>query len=210
MISRLLAVVLFVISSAAVPTAWAQAGPMDPTNFVPRYTLGLGYNNIRANAPPTSCGCFDMNGGFVSGSVELKYWLSAVGEITAGHANDIGPLGQNLTLTTYTAGPRVNFRRERFVTYGQALIGAAHGSDSYFPEGTSYSASASSFAFSAGGGLDYHLNHRFAIQLIEAQYLHTAFPNGANDSQSHLMLGAGLVLKFHGHYAQNPPSRSRR
>lgn len=207
---RFLAVMLFFLVFAVAPAARAQAGPMDPTTFVPRYAVGLGFNHIRANAPPTACGCFDMNGGFVSGSVELKYWLDAAGEVTAGHANNIGSLGQNLTLTTYTAGPRVNFRRQKFVTYAQALFGASHGSDSYFPEGSSYSTSASSFAFSTGGGLDYHLNHRFAIQLIEAQYLHTGFPNGANNGQNHLMLGAGLVVKFHGHYAQSTSGRSQR
>ena len=196
--------VLFIsaLSFAAVPSADAQAGPMDPTNFVSRYTVGLGFNNIRANAPPANCGCFDMNGGFLSGSAELKYWLDAAAEITGGHANDIGPLGQNLTLMTYTVGPRVNFRRQRFVTYAQALFGAAHGSDSYFPEGNSYSTSATSFAFTAGGGVKYHLNHRFAIQLIQAQYLHTDFPNAANNGQNHLMLGAGVIVKLHGHYAQ--------
>lgn len=201
---RFLVVVLSGLFFAAAPAARAQAGPMDPTAFLPRYTAGFGFNYIRANAPPTSCGCFAMNGGFLSGSAEIKYWLSAAGEITAGHANNIGPLGQNLTLTTYTAGPRVNFRRQRFVTYAQAMFGAAHGSDSYFPEGNSYSTSANSFAFSTGGGLNYHLNHRFAIQILEAQYLHTGFPNGANNGQNHLMLGAGLVVKFHGHYAQEP------
>lgn len=200
---RSLAVVLFTLLVASAPVAQGQAGPMDPTSFVSRYTLAAGYNNIRANAPPTACGCFDMNGAFVSGSAELKYWLSAAAEVTAGHANNIGPLGQNLTLTTYTVGPRVTFRRQRFVTYVQALFGAAHGSDSYFPEGNSYSTNATGFAFSAGGGVDYHLNHRFAIKLIEAQYLHTDFPNGTNNGQNHLMLGAGLVVKFHGHYAQS-------
>ena len=198
----LTALPLFALSLAAVPTAGAQAGPMDPTTFVPRYTVGLGFNNIRANAPPATCGCFDLNGGFISGSAELKYWLDAVAEVTAGHANHIGPLGQNLTLVTYTVGPRVNFRGQRFVTYAQALFGAAHGSDSYFPEGDSYSTSASSFAFTAGGGVQYHLNHRFAIQLVQVQYLRTDFPNAADNSQNHLMLGAGIIFKLHGHYAQ--------
>ena len=207
---RFLAVALSGILFAAAPAIWGQTGTMDPTTFLPRYTAGFGFNYIRANAPPAACGCFDMKGGFVSGSATITYWLSAAGELTGGHANNIGPLGQNLTLTTYTAGPRVNFRRQRFVTYAQALFGAAHGSDSYFPEGSSYSTSANSFAFSTGGGLDYHLNHRFAVQILEAQYLHTGFPNGTDGSQNHLMLGAGLVVKFHGHYAQEPSPRTHR
>ena len=200
---------LLLLACCGAVSAHAQAGSQDPTAFVPRYSLALGYNNIRANAPPSDCGCFDMSGGFLAASVPVRYWLSAAVEVTGGHANNIGPLGQNLTLTTYTAGPQITWRGTRFVPFGQALFGAAHGSDSYFPDGSSYSTSATSFAFTAGGGLDLHLSHRFAIRAFEAQYLHTGFPNAANNGQSHLMVGAGIIFKFHGHYAQ-PSSRTHR
>lgn len=183
-------------------SAQAQAGPTDPAAFVSRYTVALGYSNIRANAPPADCGCFDMNGGFASASYKLKYWLSAAAEVTGGHASNISPLGQDLTLTTYTAGPRITFRETRVVPFAQILFGAAHGSDSYFPTGTTYTTSATSFAFSTGGGVDYHLNHRIAIRPIEVQYLRTYFPNGANNGQNHLLLGAGIVFKFRGRFAE--------
>lgn len=198
------------LSFAIASSAAAQAGPTDPAAFLPRYTVGLGFNNIRANAPPSSCGCFDMNGGFLSGSAAVNYWLSAAAEVTGGHATNIGPLGQSLTLTTYTVGPRVDFRLQRFSPYVQVLLGAAHASDSYFPENGTYSTSANSFAFSTGGGVEYFINHRFTIRVIEAQYLHTSFPNGGNDSQNHLMLGAGVVFKLRGHYAQPDSARARR
>lgn len=184
------------------PPAQAQANPTDPASFVSRYTVALGYSNIRANAPPADCGCFDMNGGFASASYKLKYWLSAAAEVNGGHASNISPLGQDLTLTTYTVGPRITFRETRTVPFAQILFGAAHGSDSYFPTGTTYTTSATSFAFSTGGGVDIHLNHRFAIRPIEAQYLHTGFPNGTTNAQNHLLLGAGIVFKFHGQFAQ--------
>ena len=185
-----------------VPSAIAQAGPQDPANFIPRYTVALGYQNVRANAPPGSCDCFDMNGGFASVSVKLKYWLSAAGEVTGGHAKDIGPLGQDLTLTTYTAGPRVTFRGKRFLPFAQALFGTAHGSDSYFPTANSYTTSATSFALSTGGGLDIHLNPHIAVRAVEAQYLRTSLPNGSTNFENHLMLGAGVVFQFHDRYAQ--------
>ena len=189
--------------------ALAQAGSQDPSDFLPRYSVALGYNNIRANAPPATCGCFDMNGGFASGTYALKYWLNAAAEVTGGQAKNIGPLGQDLTLTTYTAGPQVVFRWTHFTPYAQALFGAAHGSDSYFPSGNTFSTGATSFAFTTGGGVDYHLNHRLAIRLVEAQYLHTTLPNGTNNQQNHLMLGAGVVFKFRGHYAQPTESHQR-
>lgn len=190
------------VSLLGVPSAIAQAGTQDPSNFIPRYTVALGYQNVRANAPPGSCDCFDMNGGFASVGIKLKYWLSAAGEVTGGHAKDIGPLGQDLTLATYTAGPRITFRGKRFLPFAQALFGAAHGSDSYFPKANSYTTSATSFALSTGGGLDVFVNHRIAIRPIEAQYLRTSFPNGTTNFENHLTLGAGVVFQFRDRYAQ--------
>lgn len=199
---RIHAVLALTIATLGVPSAFAQMGSTDPTEFLSRYSVALGYSNIRANAPPGDCGCFDMNGGFLSANYKLKYWLSAAVEVNGGHAKDISPLGQDLTLLTYTAGPRVTFREARVTPFVQALFGAAHGADSYFPTGTTYTTSATSFAFTAGGGVDYHLSHRLAVRPIEAQYLHTSFPNGTNNSQNHLVLGAGVVFKFGGQYAQ--------
>lgn len=195
-------IVIPVLAILGLPSAQAQAGPTDPAPFVSRYTVALGYSNIRANAPPADCGCFDMNGGFASASYNLKYWLSAAAEVNGGHANNISSLGQNLTLTTYTAGPRITFRETRAVPFAQILFGAAHGSDSYFPTGSTSTTSATSFAFSTGGGVDFHLNHRFAIRPIEAQYLRTYLPNGTNNGQNHLLLGAGIVLQLRGRYAE--------
>ena len=192
---------LFVTASTAT-SAFSQSMKTDPTEFVPRATVALGYDFTHANAPPAGCNCFGINGGFLSASVKYKFWLSFAGEMTGGHANNIGPLGQNLTLITYTGGPRITFRRYRTVLFAQGLVGGAHGSDSYFPTASSYSTSANTFAFSTGGGLDIEFTHNLAIRALEAQYLHTGFNNGVNSSQNQLMLGAGVVLKIHGNYAQ--------
>jgi hypothetical protein len=40
------------------------------------------------------------------------------------------------------------------------------------------------------------LSRRLAIRLINAEYLKTGFPNGASNSQNHLLLGAGLTFRF--------------
>ena len=74
-----------------------------------RFDLATGYNFIDANAPPGSCQCFTMIGGFVSGDFSPKQWLGFTGRVTAGHTTHISSLGQNLTLTTFTAGPRVSW-----------------------------------------------------------------------------------------------------
>jgi len=173
-----------------------------------RGDISLGYTYVKANAPPGGCKCFGLNGGYVSASYRIISWLSIAGEVNGTHANDISGLGQDLTLLTYAAGPQVSFPGRRIVPFAQALVGFAQGSDSYFPQGTSYSTTASGFAFMAGGGVDINLNRRWAVRAIKAQYLRTTFPNGTDNEENHLMLSAGLVYKFgeRGLTPQAPPA----
>ena len=201
--------VVLLAAALAAPLANAQVGGSSPTPYVPRYTVALGYQNIRANAPPASCNCFDTNGGFIEGAYAFRYWLHAAAEVTGSQASNIGPLGQNLTLMTYTAGPQVELHMGRVEPYVQALFGAAHASNSYFPTSTTYSTSATSFAYQTGGGVDFVLTRHLAVKAIEAQYLHTGFPNGTNGSQNHLMLGAGIELRLHGSLWAPDPGHQR-
>lgn len=187
-------VVLLTVTGTSL--ARGQARSMDP-NFIPRVNVAVGYNLVRSNAPPANCNCFGLNGGFASVGFAITPWLTAAGEITGSHGSHISTLGQNLTLTTYTAGPRATLHFARVRPFAQALFGVGHGSDSYFPRGAnSYSTSATSFAYTLGGGLDIRLMRKLDVRPAQVQYLHTAFPNGVDDSQNHLLYGAGVVLKF--------------
>lgn len=186
-----LALLLFASS-----TAYAQWSDAD-TGSVSKVNVAAGFNYVRANAPPGSCECFGATGGFLSADYHITDWFSISGQVTGQHANDISLLGQDLTLLTFAAGPKVQLNGHRFVPFGEVLVGGAHGSDSYFPTGTTSSPTASSFAVQAGGGIDYLLTGRFAVR-VQAYYLKTEFPNGTNDEQSQLMGGVGLVYHFGG------------
>ncbi len=188
--------VVLLLSSSFIPAAVAQQGSKEPYATPHRADLSLGYNFTRANAPPGACVCFQMSGGIASGSFHLTHGLSAAAEFSGGHASHISTLGQELTLTTYTFGPRYTFSHKRLSPFGQALLGAAHASDSYFPIGTIYSTTATSFALDLGGGLDLEVNRRFAIRAPEVQYLRTGFPNGSTNEQNHVTIGAGIVVKL--------------
>jgi outer membrane protein OmpA-like peptidoglycan-associated protein len=146
-----------------------------------------------------------MNGGFISGAVHLTDWFAIAGEFTGGHSSNISPLEQGLTLTTFTAGPRFSHGFHRFTPFGEVLVGGAHGSNSYFPSTASSNPSASTFAVSTGGGLDIGLTPRFSIRALDLQYLRTSFPNGVNNEQNQLMIGAGLVIKFSSHNPKPAP-----
>jgi outer membrane protein OmpA-like peptidoglycan-associated protein/opacity protein-like surface antigen len=178
--------------------AAAQERNEDQVNIVPRLDLSAGYSLIHANAPPGGCECFNVNGAYVSAGLHVNNWLSVVAEGTGGRASNISELGQNLTLITYMAGPRVSFHKKRLTPFAQFLAGGAHGGDSYFPSGTTYTTTANSFAFAAGGGLDVRLTRRFALRAPYVAYLKTGFPNGVDNSQNHLMVGVGLVANFGG------------
>ena len=180
----------------------AALGQQTVTDGVPagssRFDLAMGYNLVRANAPPGDCGCFTMNGGFAAGQVNVSPWLGVAGEFSLGHASAISSLGQNLTLSTFMAGPRISWSHYRYAPFGEFLAGGAHGGDSYFPSSLSSATSANTFAYSAGGGLDVNLNQRFGVRVFDARFLHTSLPNGVNGTQRQLQIEAGLVLRFGG------------
>jgi len=199
-------VLALVLTALGVPAAWAQSAPQIKLFDATRYDFAVGYNNIRANAPPKDCGCFDMNGGFAFGSYHVNDWLRLAGEFTGGHSSNISPLGQGLTLLTFTGGPQISHRFGKFRPYGEVLVGGAHGSDSYFPSKTTSSTSASSFAFSTGGGLDINVTTNISLRAVDVQYLRTSFPNAVNNEQNQMMIGAGVVFKFYGHEKKHAPA----
>lgn len=189
--------IAFCLVLLGATVAFGQQTTTDVGGILPsRLNLAAGYNFVRANAPPNSCDCFNMTGGFVSGEFQLSPWFGAAGEFTGEHSSKISSLGQDLTLTTFTAGPRISWTHVHFTPYGEFLLGGAHAGNSYFPSGASGSSSASSFAYSAGGGVDFNLTPRMSLRVIDAKYLRTSFPNGTNNVQNHLKIGAGIVIRF--------------
>jgi hypothetical protein len=82
--------------------------------------------------------------------------------------------------------------------FGQALVGAAHGFDSLFPQHktNTTTSSANAFAFDAGGGVEIPLNKFIAVRPAQVDYLYTTFPNAVNGWQNNLRVGGGLVLRF--------------
>jgi outer membrane protein OmpA-like peptidoglycan-associated protein len=191
----LIAALLGVAMSGA-SAAHAQWSDQDPEN-VSKVNVAAGFNYVRANAPPGSCGCFGATGGFLAADYHITDWFSISGQVTGQHANDISLLGQDITLMTFAAGPKIQLNGHRYVPFGEVLVGGAHGSDSFFPTGTSSSPTASSFALQAGGGVDYLLTHHFGVR-IQAYYLKTELPNGTNNEQNELMAGVGVVYHFSG------------
>jgi outer membrane immunogenic protein len=157
----------------------------------------VSYELQRSNGPAGECGCFNLQGGRADASYRVLERLAVAGEISGVHASNIVGSGLDLSLLTYMAGPRYS----RDLKYGlkpfaQFLAGGVHGFDSTFPHSTGASSSANSFAFTAGGGLDYALSRHIGVRVIQIDYLRTYLPNNAGNEQNNVRVGAGIIFRM--------------
>ena len=99
---------------------------------------------------------------------------------------------------TYMGGPRYSYHApRRLTTYGQLLIGGAHGFDSYFPtSGSASTGSGDSIALAPGAGLEVGVNNWLSIRAVEGEYLITHLPNDVNAYQHNLRVSTGIVFRF--------------
>jgi peptidoglycan-associated lipoprotein len=202
--------ILFLVAMtvfAAVSISWtcsANAQSPDPATEKPHPDLAIQYDYLRSNAPPSGCGCFNLNGGSATFAWPVKTGRFALaGDIGVSHAGSIAnaniDANQELTLSTFTFGGRYTprFHHSRFQPFAQVLAGFAHASGSLV-EGNSPSASDAGAAFAGnfGGGVDLRGTRHFSFRLVEADYLITTFDNGGNNHQNNLRLSGGVVLHF--------------
>jgi len=186
------------VASMCSALAYAQAAPT--TERTGRPEIALDYTYLRSNAPQGNCGCFNMNGGNGTFAWPLgsgKFALA--GDVTVAHAGTVSTSGDNLTLSTFTAGVRYlpPMKSRSFQPFGQVLVGLAHSSGTLVQGANPGAANAgAAFAANFGGGLDLRVNPRFSIRLVEADYLLTTFDNGTNNHQNNLRISAGLVIHF--------------
>ena len=189
---------LLTIAAVSVATE-AQSSAVQAAGSAPN--LALQYTYLRSNAPVGQCTCFSPEGGGASIGVPLPgRHFALAGDLTAGHASGISTGSYDLTLTVFTAGLRFTpgFKMGRLVPYGQILAGGAHASGSLVSGNTPANNSVVVFASNVGGGLDLapHPDSRFALRLVEADYVATLFRNGQNDHQNNLRISAGIVIRI--------------
>jgi len=190
--SLIYARILLVCAAATVSTGlWAQTRLAEP-----RFDLGVTYSPEHTQLAPGSCNCFWLQGGSLESAVSLWRGFgiagSFAGERISGYAN-----GLDFNRLTYTAG--LGYRHNaggRIQIFGHALGGRAHAFQGAFPSSTGLLSTANSLALQTGGGLDFPLSNRFAVRLLEAEYVRTQLPNGYANTQNDLRLSVGLTLRF--------------
>jgi len=184
--------ILFLCVAVTVST-----GVRAQTRFAePRFDLGVTYSPEHTQLAPGSCNCFWLQGGGVESSVSLWKGFGIAGSFTGEHISDYAN-GVDFNRLTYTAG--LGYRHNaggRIQIFGHALVGRAHAFQGAFPSSTGLLSTANSLALQTGGGLDLPFSHRFAVRLIEAEYVRTQLPNGYANTQNDLRLSVGVTLRF--------------
>jgi len=196
------------------PTAALSGGDEAVGRLVPKFELAFLFQYVNFS-PGDPFKNFNSYGG----SGEVVYnptrWLGLVGQ-AGGYTftRDLTPIASTIpTLTnpasadggfnTLLFGPRLNLRRfDRFVPFGEFLVGFAHGGGVVTGGGSQYT-----FALAAGGGVDLVLWKNVAWRVAELDYLLTDFSGaGVNASarQNNFRAGSGVVLRF-GFAAPPPP-----
>jgi outer membrane immunogenic protein len=158
----------------------------------------LTYHWVRSNTQPGDCGCFDLNGGGISASWNVRSRLAVMAEISGEYAGSGPSTGNSLTLTSYLAGARYvppqpwlrGAHGPR--AFGQVLMGVGHAGGGIAGAGDSTTA----FATRIGGGFDLPMSAQFAIRIIQVDYYLTAFKNTTTNRQNNLLLGAGVVYRW--------------
>ena len=190
---RTIAVVTLLLAGAASSALAQSASPDAFTGDV-----AVTYQWVRSNTQPADCGCFSLNGGGASASLNLHHSLAAVAEISGGFAGNGPSTGNSLTLISYMGGARYLIRSpwsagaHRPEPFAQVLVGAAHASGGIAGDANG----ATAFAGRIGGGIDLPLTSRIAARLIQIDYYATQFANSANNHQNNLLVGTGLTIRW--------------
>lgn len=170
--------------------------PSRAQDETPRLEAFGGYYYARFNVNANVAGVapsltFNGNGGGGQLEYNANPWLGVVG--------DLGGYGATSTTNgalvggafTYLFGPRVNFGHGKVTPFAQTLFGGIRTTDGIGRSGPEYN-----FAMTAGGGIDVKLSKYVSVRPVQAEYFMTKLPDGLNNRQNNLRIGAGIVFRF--------------
>ena len=201
---------------------------------VPKAGVYLGYEYVRFNSA-TNVPAFSANGAGGQFILNFNHWLSGVADLGAVNNGNIGGLHADTTMANFLFGPRVSLRRtgsrrtSRY--YGAAYMrqpvtrspdirsrrwccgtGRLLKSPAT-PITARLRASQTSFAMTAGGGLDIKISKHVSFRPIGLDYYLTRLQNlrtAGDNNQNNLRYSAGFTFLLGGEKAAPPPPRRRR
>jgi hypothetical protein len=143
---------------------------------------------------------FWLNGGSAEAAVMSYKGIGIDMNVTGENASNVAP-GVNFSKIAYMAGPRYEFKpsflnkKHNVQIFGEWLVGAAHGFNSIFPAAGGVTYKATAFSTQVGAGADLALAYGCGVRLLEVDYVHTALPNNAANSQNDLRIGFGVTYR---------------
>jgi hypothetical protein len=143
--------------------------------------LSIGYSLIDVIKGPS------QTASGANGSIAFNFnsWLGVAGDFGVYSASP------SLTAITYTAGPRFSYRRwNRLTPFAQVLFGGAHASSS----AANYTGATNAYAFGAGGGADFVLDHGRRL-VLRPQLEYFGFGTIGNMTDT-VRLSVGLVFRI--------------
>lgn len=149
--------------------------------------------NVNANVPgiaPSATYIGEGGGGQLEYNV--KNWLGVVGDVSGFYATSAGNGAFAGAFLTYLVGPRVNFRHGRFTPFLQALFGGLRTTDGIAQS----TGTENNFAMTAGGGINFNVSRHISVRPLQAEYFMTKIPDGLNNRQNNLRIGAGIVFRL--------------
>jgi hypothetical protein len=137
---------------------------------------------------------FFLIGGAADAAVRILPGFSAVAEVAGTTVARVPGTSRGLSTITLLAGPRFTQPLRHFSVSAQALFGAVRGFDADFTTGTNRADTSTAFGFAAGGFVEVPLTYTLSLRAVQVDYLQTQLPNGADNRQGDVRVGAGVVF----------------
>ncbi len=160
----------------------------------PQMEFSAGYSFFRFN-PSTPSAVTGQNFHGISGSAayNLAPWIGAVADVGWYHNGNFAGFPLTANALSYTFGPRITLRGDKWEPFVHALFGGTRLS------GTAFIGSINAFTMPLGGGLDYKLRPDVAIRLFQTEYVLTRFNTGVfggSDNQHDSRISGGIVFRL--------------
>ena len=107
---------------------------------------------------------------------------------------------------SFLVGPRYTYNRGHLTLthddrigsiFVEGKVGYTFASAGQFPDSSGYlNSSAAALTYAGGGGVNFHIYHRFDVRLIEVDLIRTQLPNGGSNVQNTLRLASGVNFHF--------------
>jgi hypothetical protein len=177
------------VRSATTRNSWEKPLPGVYQNFLVQLYSGYSFDRFTSGGSSTN-----LNGGMGSFGYNLKPWLQIVGDTSY---NFVTISGTKNVLWGNHYGGRYFYHpgRWRVTPFVEGLVGGSRLDTS----GGGVKTSQNCISYKAGGGLDFRVNRRWEIRVIDVDYYRTSFKaGGVSATQNNYWASAGVVLRLFG------------